>query len=241
MCASHIALRQSTCPDTLLPFWKCYTFGPSTKNQWIEAWWNTLADSLTESWKQFFIKLDKANLFDKESVYNIIALRYIYIDKLREQVRNFVMVHNLGTIRKQKNKDFFILSGVSEELYFFHNRVDNFKTVPEGITEDLLCELEAEIALYNLKEYQSKEIADLCTTLLQLANKTYSLDELHPHLDEDHVIAYNYLRLALRSYENLMDIALKDVNVKPLRGGEYWIMAVKAAERQRKEAIQLDY
>jgi hypothetical protein len=34
-----------------------------------------------------------------------------------------------------------------------------------------------------------------------------------------------------------MDIALKDVNVKPPRGGEYWIIAIKAAKRQREEAI----
>jgi hypothetical protein len=99
--------------------------------------------------------------------------------------------------------------------------VDDFKTVLEGIIEDLLCELKAEIALYNLKEYQLKEIIDLCTTLLQLANKTYSLNELYPHLDEDHVVVYNYLRLALQLYKNLMDVALKDVNVEPLRGGEY--------------------
>jgi hypothetical protein len=45
------------------------------------------------------------------------------------------------------------LLGVSEELYFFYDGVDDFKTVLEGIMEDLLCELKAEIALYNLKEY----------------------------------------------------------------------------------------
>ena len=87
--------------------------------------------------------------------------------------------------------------GVLEELYFFYNRADNFKTVLKGIIEDLLCELKAKITLYNLKEYQSKEITDLYTTLLQLANKTYSLNKLHPHLNKNHVIVYNYLRLAL--------------------------------------------
>jgi hypothetical protein len=43
--------------------------------------------------------------------------------------------------------------GILEELYFFYNRVDNFKTILEGIIEELLCELKAEIALYNLEEY----------------------------------------------------------------------------------------
>jgi hypothetical protein len=68
-------------------------------------------------------------------------------------VRNFIIVHNLSTIRKQNNRDFFIPAGVLKELYFFYNRVDDFKTILEGIIEDLLCELKAEIALYNLKEY----------------------------------------------------------------------------------------
>jgi hypothetical protein len=63
------------------------------------------------------------------------------------------MVYNLSTIRKQNNRDFFILAGVLEELYFFYNRVDDFKTILEGITKELLCELKAKIALYNLKEY----------------------------------------------------------------------------------------
>jgi hypothetical protein len=44
--------------------------------------------------------------------------------------------------------------------------VDDFKTVLEGIIEDLLYELKAEIALYNLKKYQLKEIIDLYITLL---------------------------------------------------------------------------
>ena len=60
------------------------------------------------------------------------------------------MVYNLGTIRKQKNKDFFILLGIPEELYFFYNRVDDFKPVLKSIIEDLLYKLKAEIALYNL-------------------------------------------------------------------------------------------
>jgi hypothetical protein len=105
-----------------------------TKNQRIEAWWNTLADGLTEGWKQFFIKLDKAQMFDKESVYDIIALRYIYTDKLREQIRNFVDLHNIHTIRKQKWRDHVIPSGRPEDLYFFHDGREDCKTVLEGRT-----------------------------------------------------------------------------------------------------------
>jgi hypothetical protein len=63
------------------------------------------------------------------------------------------MVYNLSIIWKQKNKDFFILLSILKELYFFYNKVNNFKTILEGIIKDLLYKLKAEIALYNLKEY----------------------------------------------------------------------------------------
>jgi hypothetical protein len=151
ICATQTALRYSTNP--LLPFSKCYIYGPSTKNQRIEAWWNTLADGLIEGWKQFFIKLDKANLFDKESVHDVIALRYIYIEKLREQVQNFVDLHNIHTIRKQKWRDHIILSGRPEDLYFFHDRAPNCKTIPEGITNVMLSIMEDDLAIYDEEEY----------------------------------------------------------------------------------------
>jgi hypothetical protein len=75
--------------------------------------------------------------------------------------------------------------------------VDNYKTVPTGATEEVLHMLKAQVASYNLNEYQSKEIEELYIELLRLGNVTYSLKELRPHLDKDHVRAYNYLRMAL--------------------------------------------
>jgi hypothetical protein len=39
-------------------------------------------------------------MFNKELVYDIIALWYVYMDKLREQVKNFIDLHNIYIIRK---------------------------------------------------------------------------------------------------------------------------------------------
>jgi hypothetical protein len=238
MCAAQTALRYSTNP--LLPFHKCYVYGPSTKNQRIEAWWNTLADGLTEGWKQFFIKLDKADLFDKECVYDIIALRYIYMDKLREQVSNFVNLHNIHTIRKQKWRDHVIPPGRPEDLYFFHDDAPDCKTVLEGTTEELLSRMEDDLATYNEQEYQSNSIGTLCKTLLIKGNVEYSLDEFTSALDQSHVRAYLFLRAALRTFEKETNFSLEDHNIEPPRGGIYWVMAQKEAERQRQEALRLN-
>jgi hypothetical protein len=226
--------------DPLIPFSKAYIYGPSTKNQRIEAWWNTLADGLTEGWKQFFIKLDKANLFDRESVHDVIALRFIYMDTLREQVENFVNLHNIHTIRKQKWRDHIIPPGRPEDLYFFHDNAPDCKITPDGAAEARLSEMEECLAAYDEKEYQSEAIAKLCKTLLSLGNIEYSLEEFTGELDQSHVRAYNFLRIALREFEQSTELPLQDINVEPPRGGIYWVIAQQAAEYERQEAMRLN-
>jgi hypothetical protein len=63
------------------------------------------------------------------------------------------MLYNLNIIRSQKSRDFYISSGVLEELYFFYNGVDDYKTVPTGATKEVLRILEAQVASYDLDEY----------------------------------------------------------------------------------------
>ncbi|RPA89962.1 hypothetical protein L873DRAFT_1719854 [Choiromyces venosus 120613-1] len=43
---SHITLRRANKPN--LPFHKVYSYGKSTKNQRIEAWWNLLMEGQTQ-------------------------------------------------------------------------------------------------------------------------------------------------------------------------------------------------
>ena len=45
--------------------------------------------------------------------------------------------------------------------------------------------------------------------------------------------------MALQSFKELSSVLLQEVNVKPLRGGIYWIIAIREAERQCEEAIRL--
>ena len=53
------------------------------------------------------------------------------------------MLYNLNIIRSQKSRDFYIPSGVLEELYFFYNSVDNYKTVLTGAIKEVLRKLKA--------------------------------------------------------------------------------------------------
>jgi hypothetical protein len=55
------------------------------------------------------------------------------MDKLQEQVANFVELHNIRKIRRQKSRDFYILAKVPKELYYFHNGRRDYKIVPERV------------------------------------------------------------------------------------------------------------
>ncbi|RPA91874.1 hypothetical protein L873DRAFT_1597612, partial [Choiromyces venosus 120613-1] len=74
---SHISLRRANKPD--LPFHKAYSYGKSTKNQRIEAWWNLLTEGQTQEWKVFFATLEGEGLFDGGDI-DKSCLQYIYMD-----------------------------------------------------------------------------------------------------------------------------------------------------------------
>jgi hypothetical protein len=63
----------------------------SIENRRIEAWSNTLADGLTQTWKKFFEAFVHAGIIDSELHYDIIALRFIYFKKVKEDIENFTI------------------------------------------------------------------------------------------------------------------------------------------------------
>ena len=85
-----------------LPFSKIYTFGTSTRNQRIKSWWNLLTTAQTEPWRILFETLEAEGFFDG-SIYDIVALRFIYMPFLQEHIQTFVEVYNTHRIRQQKN------------------------------------------------------------------------------------------------------------------------------------------
>ena len=74
---SHVLLRRANKPH--LPFNKGYSFGKSTKNQRIEAWWNILTKAQTQEWQMFFTKLEGEGYFDGSDI-DKACLQFMYID-----------------------------------------------------------------------------------------------------------------------------------------------------------------
>jgi hypothetical protein len=102
MAECQVLFRQNKKPD--LPFSKIYMFGTSTRNQRIESWWNLLTTAQTEPWKILFETLEAEGFFDG-SIYDIVALRFIYMPFLQEHIQTFVEVHNTHRICRQKNRE----------------------------------------------------------------------------------------------------------------------------------------
>jgi hypothetical protein len=235
MASAQVKLRRQEKGEDL-PFAKAYTFGPSTKNQRIEAWWNTLASGQTESWKRFFESLHEADLFDGESKYDLMAIRFVYMEHLRKHIQNFVTLHNIATIRPQRLRADYLRDGVPEELYYCHWDVRDYGTVPTGATEELLAQFEDDLKPYDFTVYQTPQVKELCEELLEVAGLTYSFEKFKPGLDQPHVTAYRYLRRALREYEEVTGIVLE--NIEPPRGGEQWFAGMQEAEEELERAIR---
>ena len=226
MCVCQVALRREEKPD--LPFHKAYIFGPSTKNQRIKAQQNTLADSLTESQKKFFESLVHGDIFDSESTYDVTALRYIYMGKLRSDIYNFVEVYNIHRIQKQKNRVEYLYTGVPKELFFFPENARNYSTL--ATDSQIFIALQDKVKTFDIKLYQTRQVEELCTRLLRQSGITYDLELMNTGLDQPHVRAYDFLRQALRIQEDLGDNKLEIL--QPPRGAMQWVAKMAEAEEQ---------
>ena len=255
MCAAHVALRRVDEPD--LAFKKAYVYGPSTRNQRIEAWWNTLADGLAETWRRFFGSLAETHLFESDSAADVTALRFIYMEKLREQVANFVEVliymeklreqvanflevHNIHPIRRQKARAAYHRHGKPEELFYFPKNTPRYHQMPSDRHEPLLQHLESLVQNYDILEYQEQQVRDLCKHLLIAGDVTYDIDvDFDSGLEATHVQAYKFLRSALRELET--EIGQPIPLLQPPLGGQAWIdRMAQEAEAQRGEAIRIE-
>jgi len=152
---SHLMLRHANNPN--FPFHEAYSFGKSTKNQRIEAWWNILTEGQTQEWKEYFNTLEGEGLFDSGNI-DKACLQYIYMDMIRLPIHNFIEVHNSHPIRKQKKRDHYLSTGKPFEMYFYPDGVEDFK-VP--IEEEVLVLLESEVGSFDLDSFLPTETLNL--------------------------------------------------------------------------------
>ncbi|KAG0644315.1 hypothetical protein HOY80DRAFT_878747, partial [Tuber brumale] len=169
---SHLLLRRSNHPN--LSFSHAYSFGKSTKNQRIEAWWNILTEGQTQEWKIYFAQLESEGLFDGSDI-DKSCLQFIYMEIIRSHIHNFVEVHNSHSIRKQPKRDHYLPTGKPFEMYFYPLNAENYQ---ESVDETILSTLESEVEAYDLDSYLPMETISLYSTLLLEAQlpTSYSYD-----------------------------------------------------------------
>lgn len=206
---SHILLRRAT--NSTLSFERAYSFGKSVKNQRIEAWWNILTDGQTESWKQYFGRLENEDLFQEDKI-DVACLQFVYMDMLRIHIHRFVDIHNNHPIQKQAKRDHYLPTGKPFEMYFYPESEINYS---RPVDEKTLQELEAEVAGYNLDDFLPPETMTLFETLLLSGGFPIRFA-----YQDSHEKAYLYLRREVWKY--VVDGGEVHIFNQPV-GAEEWI------------------
>ena len=212
LAASHIALRRANDPS--LNFSEIYSFGKSTKNQRIEAWWNILTEGQMQEWKIYFAELENEGLFMGSEV-DKSCLQFIYMDMIRSHIHRFVEIHNNHSIRHQRTREHYLPTGQPYMMYFYPTSGRDYK---EPVNLNLLEQLEAEVAEYNLDLYLPSDTLRLYANILHESGypKEFS------YKDQRHKDAYVYLREKVWQFvENGGEVELFNT----LSGAAEWIEA----------------
>jgi hypothetical protein len=217
LCASHLSLRQTDKTD--LPFNKAYSFGTLTKNQRIEAWWNLLAKGQTDTWRKLFGGLEDRGLFDGGSIGKH-CLQHIYMTMLRTHIHTFVQTHNTYRIRRQKQREHYLPTGIPVSMYQYPKPgARNYGSPPNPETSTAI-EHHQHLDKYNLDEY-------IPSTTRQIFNDLLSAKGLPITYcwQDDHVYTYGELCVAVWNFINTggnIEILL------PPREPEEWIAKLQA-------------
>jgi len=177
-------LRRANNP--LLNFSQIYSFGKSTKNQRIEAWWNILTEGQTQEWKVYFSELENEGLFSGSDL-DKSCLLFIYMEIIRSHIHRFVEIHNNHSIRHQRKRDHYLPTGQPYVMYFYPETGKDYK---ESVDQEVLTALENEVADYDLDQYLPSDTLHLYGCFLEDAGypKEFSYD------NKQHKEAYVYLR-----------------------------------------------
>lgn len=183
-------------PD--LPFHKAFQFGPSTKNQRIESFWNLLANGLTDTYRNIFAAYQRKGFFIKGNLYDRVALKFIYMIMLRTHVHKFVEMHNSHPIRRQRKRAHYLPSGIPDDMYTYPQSGVDYGQEPDWEQHTFL---QANVFNYDLDEYLPARTMATCSMYLRRAGFPTEFKDLSSR----HEDAYYYLRNALRNHEGQED------------------------------------
>lgn len=181
---SHLTLRRANQPG--LPFAKAYSYGKSTKNQRIEAWWNILTEGQTQEWKIYFGKLESDGYFNGGEI-DKSCLQFIYMDMIQSHIHQFIEIHNSHPIRFQRNREHYLPTG---QPFLMYNYPENAKDYKEKVNEQILTALEKEVEDYDLDEYLPLATRELYKHFLNQGGFSH----IFAYNDPRHKDAYLYLR-----------------------------------------------
>ena len=207
---SHLTLWPTNKPD--LPFHRAYSYGKSTKNQRIEAWWNLLTEGQTQEWKVFFAELEGEGVFDGGDI-DKSCLQYIYMDIIRSHIHQFVAIHNTHKIRRPRLRAHYLPTGQPFMLYHYPDGARNYQ---EPVNLRALEELELEVKDFDLDEYLPAATISLYAQLL--IEGGFPTEFVYS--DIRHKAAYLFLRQKVADYlDNSGEISLFNTP----SGAEQWI------------------
>lgn len=209
-----------------MPFNKTYSYGKSTKNQRIEAWWNLLTEGQTQEWKIFFAKLEGEGLFDGGDI-DKSCLQYIYMDMIWSHIHQFVAIHNTHSIRRQRLRAHYLPTGQPFLLYHYPEGVRDYK---EGVNHSVLSALEEEVKDFDLDEYLPTDTLTLYVQLVTAGGYPVEFD----YSDIRHRDAYIFLR------QKVADFLVEGREIflfNAPSGAEEWIYSYKDHEIEEHREI----
>lgn len=197
-------------PD--LAFNKMFRFGPSTKNQRIESFWNLLANGLTDTYRNIFASYQRDGLFTKGNTIDKIALKFVYMPMVRKHVYAFVDMHNTHKIRRQRKRAHYLPTGIPDEMFNYPQSKKDYGREPNWETH---TKLQAEVLEYDLDVFLPERTMFVCRLLLE--EEGFEID--FPDLRANHKEAYLYLREALYDYSENEELTLLEKPTDP----EEWL------------------
>jgi len=244
LCVTHPTLRRTDKPD--LPFPKDYSFGTSTNNQRIEAWWNLLANGQTDTWHTLFGSLEDCGLFDRGNI-DKLCLQHRYMAMLRTHIHTFVQTHITHWIRRQKQRECYLPTGIPVNMYPYPKPGARDYGSPPNPETIAALEHSQHLDKYDLDEYIPSTTRKILHNLLSAKGLpiTYSWQN-------DHVYTSGELRVAVWNFINAGGkieillpprkpeewIAQHEANVEAARGETLGVMDLELTDDEKLEEFK---